>query len=83
MKVKGKVIPGYGVASGKGRDARYPEGTLKLQLPFFKERGLHLENYFLGTLNIDISPFTYKIGIPDYFFEAVDWSEHIPPENFY
>lgn len=83
MKVEGKIIPGYGVASGKGRDSRYPEGTLRLQYPFFKKRGLNLENYFLGTLNIDISPFTYKIGMPDYFFEAVDWSDHIPPENFY
>jgi len=83
MRVSGTIIPGYGVASGKGRDPRYPEGTLKLQNPFFKERGLDLEDYYLGTLNIDIAPFRYEIGKPTYFFEAVDWSEHIAPENFY
>jgi len=83
MKIKGKIIPGYGVASGKGQDPRYPEGTLRLQYPFFKERGLDLGDYFLGTLNIDISPFSYEIGKPNYFFEAIDWSKHIPPENFY
>jgi hypothetical protein len=83
IKVKGKVVPGYGVASGKGHDTRYPEGTLRLQYPFFKERGLDLGNYFLGTLNIDISPFHYEIKNPSYFFEAIDWSKHIPPENFY
>ncbi|MFT6796732.1 MAG: hypothetical protein ACJART_001876 [Maribacter sp.] len=83
MKVEGKIIPGYGVASGNGQDSRYPEGTLRLQYPFFKERGLDLGNYFLGTLNVDISPFRYKIKNPSYFFEAIDWSKHIPPENFY
>jgi hypothetical protein len=59
MKVKGTIIPGYGVASGKGHDTRCPEGTLRLQYPFVKERGLDLGNYFLGTLNINISPFRH------------------------
>ena len=71
MKIKGKIIPGYGVASGKGQDPRYPKGTLRLQYPFFKERGLDLGDYFLGTLNIDISPFSYERGKPNYFFEAI------------
>lgn len=82
-KVKGKIISGYGVASGKGQDPRYPEGTLRMQYPFFKQGGLDLGGYFLGTINVDISPFRYEIGKPTYFFEAVDWSKHIPPENFY
>lgn len=82
-KIKGKIIPGYGVASGKGKDKRYPEGTLRLQTPFFKERGLDLTKYFLGTLNVDIAPYSFEIKKPKYFFEAVEWSIHIPPENFY
>lgn len=82
-KIKGKIIPGYGVASGKGKDKRYPEGTLRMQHPHFKERGLDLGGYFLGTLNVDIAPYSFEIKKPRYFFEAVKWSSHIPAENFY
>lgn len=82
-KIKGKIISGYGVASGKGKDSRYPEGTLKMQYPYFKERGLDLTEYFQGTLNIDIAPHSFEIKKPKYFFEAIGWSSHIPPENFY
>jgi len=37
----------------------------------------------MGTINLDIAPFTYKIVRPKYFFENIAWSDHIPPENFY
>lgn len=83
IRIEGKIIPGYGVASGKGKDPRYPEGTLRIQYPYFKERGLDLDTYYLGTLNVDIAPKSYKVKKPEYFFEGIDWSEHIPPENFY
>ncbi len=82
-KIKGKIIPGYGVASGKGKDERYPEGTLRMQYDHFKKRGLDLGGYFLGTLNVDIAPYSFEIKKPKYFFEAIKWSSHIPPENFY
>ncbi|MEO0572760.1 MAG: hypothetical protein AAF039_13725 [Bacteroidota bacterium] len=83
MKISGKIIPGYGVASGKGQDPRYKGGTIRLQAPFFKERGLDLNPYFMGTLNVDISPLSYELGMPKYFFDNIDWSDHISPENFY
>ena len=35
ISVKGKVQRGYGVASGKSGDPRFPKGTLELQKPFF------------------------------------------------
>ncbi|SRR6056297_1415607 len=82
-KIQGKIIPGHGVASGKGKDARYPKGTLRLQSPYFKERGLDLNGYYLGTLNVDIAPNSFKIGKAKYFFEGIAWSDHIPSENFY
>jgi hypothetical protein len=81
--VEGKVISGYGVASGKGNDSRYPNGTLILQLPYFKEKGLDLSGFYRGTLNIDISPHTFTIKKPTYYLKDIDWSDHIPPENFY
>ena len=83
MKFRGKIKRGHGVASGKAGDPRYPEGTLKMQYPYFKDRGLDLSPYFLGTINLDIAPFIYEIRRPKLFLENVNWSEFIPPENFY
>ena len=81
--VSGKVQAGHGVASGKGKDERYPEGTLKLKFKHFLERGLDLSDYLMGTINLDISPYSYEIKKPKYFFRDIDWSDYIPPENFY
>lgn len=53
----GKVIAGYGVASGQGNDHRYPAGTIKLQMPYFLEHGIDLSRYFPGTLNVDLAPY--------------------------
>ncbi len=64
--VRGKIQSGHGVASGKGKDERYPEGTLKQQFNYFLERGLDLSNYFMGTINLDISPCSYEIKKPKY-----------------
>ena len=83
ISITGKVISGYGVASGKGKDNRYPEGTLKLQIPFFKERGLDLSAFFIGTINIDISPYQFSIKKYKYYFKEINWSIYITPENFY
>ena len=83
ISITGKVISGYGVASGKGKDKRYPNGTLKLQMPFFKERGLDLSAFFVGTINIDISPYQFSIKNYKYYFKEINWSKYIPPENFY
>lgn len=77
------VLAGHGVASGKGGDVRYPGGTLKAQLPYFKELGLDLAAYFQGTINFDIYPYQYQIKKAKHFFKAVNWSVHIPPENFF
>lgn len=81
--VRGEIKSGHGVASGKGKDERYPEGTLKQQFKYFLGRGLDLSNYFMGTINLDISPNTYEIKKPKHFFKNIDWSDYIPPENFY
>jgi len=81
--VRGEIKLGHGVASGKGKDERYLEGTLKRQFQHFLERGLDLSNYFMGTINLDISPCSYEIKKPKYFFKNIDWSNYIPPENFY
>ncbi|MGB5359336.1 MAG: hypothetical protein WBN27_05275 [Eudoraea sp.] len=37
----------------------------------------------MGTINLDISPCSYEIKKPKHFFKNIDWSDYIPPENFY
>ena len=83
MSIKGIVIKGHGVASGKANDPRYPLGTLSAQIPFFIELGLDLQEFYQGTINLDISPLEYKIVEPYKFFKEILWSEYIPAENFY
>ena len=83
MKVNAIVCQGHGVASEKAKDPRYPEGTLKAQYKYFLQKSLNLNQYFPGTINLDIAPYTFKIKKPKYFLENVNWSDYIPPENFY
>ncbi len=76
----GFLVEGYRVASGPSRD--YPYGALDRQRPIFKLRGLDLEGYFNGTLNIDIRPYTFKLIKPEFTFRHVEWTDLHPPENF-
>ena len=81
-KVMAEVVRGYGVASGKNFDARFPKGTIAMQLPFFEDRGLDLSSFHLGTLNIDITPYCYKFIHSSCCFEKIKWSNDLPPETF-
>ncbi|MEM9000818.1 MAG: hypothetical protein AAGB24_11190 [Bacteroidota bacterium] len=83
LTVNATVVEGYGAASGKKNDARYPSGTLAMQLPYFKDRGLDLSKFHRGTLNISIAPYRYEIRTPKHYFQKVTWTPHIPSENFY
>jgi hypothetical protein len=76
----GTLARGYRVASGPSRD--YPYGALDRQRPLFKARGLDLDGYFNGTLNIDIRPATFSMLRPQYTFEQVEWTDLHPPETF-
>ena len=78
----GFVKQGYGVASGKCNDIRFPEGTVSMQIPFFTQSGLDLSAFFPGTLNIFFPEHSYQLGKAQYFFPLVKWSNDLPPENF-
>jgi hypothetical protein len=82
VQVKGIIRPGHQVASGQSPQSPYPQGTIALQTPFFQSLGLDLTAFFAGTLNVEISPYSYQILAPEYTFLAVDWSACHPPENF-
>ncbi len=82
VQIKGKIKKGYGVASGKGGDKRFPNGTIEMQKPFFHKQGLDLEPYFSGTLNISIFPHQYSVKQAKYTFKNVKWAENEPAEDF-
>lgn len=81
-EIVGVVKRGYGVASGIAGDTRFPRGTLQLQIPHFKTLGLDLSDCHPGTINLDISPLTYTVGVPDYRFAQMRWSSDVPAETF-
>jgi hypothetical protein len=76
----GILARGYRVASGPSQD--YPYGALERQRPLFKARGLDLDGFFNGTLNIDIHPATFSMLKPQFTFPLVEWTDLHPPETF-
>jgi hypothetical protein len=80
MVVSGEIVAGYQVASGPSKD--YPYGTLEKQIPLFKQRGLDLERFHPGTLNVSIAPATFEMVNPEYTFRQVAWTDLHPPEDF-
>lgn len=80
VSLHGVIVQGYRVASGPSKD--YPYGALDRQRPFFKTGGLDLNDYFNGSLNIDIRPFEFKMEKPEFTFHHVEWTDLHPPEHF-
>jgi hypothetical protein len=76
----GILTRGHQVASRPSKD--YPYSTLEKQKPFFKSLGLDLYEYFNGTLNISIAPFTFRMSAPQLTFEFLEWTDLHPPETF-
>ena len=59
LRVTGVLMRGHEVASKKS--VHYPQGTIEMQAPFFKERGLDLSGFHRGTLNISVAPRRFRI----------------------
>jgi len=76
--LKGVVIIGHGVASGRAGN----QSTILLQKKYFKAQGLDLSHCFNGTINIDFAPLSIKSVKPDYYFEQVKWHQQVNAENF-
>ena len=78
----GRIRKGHGVASGSAASSPYPEGTLALQAAIFKLRGVDLQAYHRGTLNVDISPRRFELIRADVTLRDIRWTDRIPPEHF-
>ena len=73
---------GHQVASGLSCTSPYPAGTIAMQTPFFKERGLDLSDYYQGMLNLSIAPLQFEILLADYTLIEVNWAEGFAAEIF-
>jgi hypothetical protein len=80
ISVNGIVVKGHRVASRPSKD--YPYSTIEKQKPYFKERGLDLDAYFTGTLNISITHLRFEMLKPEFMFLDVAWTDLHPPEHF-
>jgi hypothetical protein len=78
----GIVMQGHGVASGRAKNSPYPQGSVAMQMPFFKALGLDLSDFWLGTLNVSIAPQAWTLLRADHCFERLAWTQLHPPETF-
>lgn len=79
---RGKIIRGHRVASGLNGNPQFPGGTIRMQLPVFKDLGLDLGKFYPGTLNISFAPNQYKVISPKLTFRDVIWHPADPAEDF-
>ncbi|MCI0336205.1 MAG: hypothetical protein L0226_01395 [Acidobacteria bacterium] len=80
QRITGVVVRGHEVASRKSE--HYPLGTIEMQIPYFKERGLDLSSFYRGTINVSIAPLTITLINPEYTFRSVKWTTAHPAEDF-
>lgn len=81
--VDGIVTKGHRLASAIDGGSPFGAGTIVLQAPIFKERGLDLSRCFLGTLNVSIEPKTRTMLMKEPTFRAVRWHKDYGSENFF
>ena len=80
--LSGVVVEGHRVASGMAEDSPYEDSSVRLQTPFFKERGVDIGGFFPGTVNVHVAPLMPKSIIYDTTLRQVDWHKSISPEDF-
>lgn len=82
LELKGTIVAGHQVASGRGTTTPYPDSALKLQSPHFLASGLDISPYYQATLNISLAQHNVLRVDGEYRFELVEWTPLHPPETF-
>lgn len=84
VRVHGRVVRGHGVAAGRGKDRRFPTGTLALQWPLFTAAAsdLPLDGLHRATLNVSTSPWHVEVVAAWWTISGVSWHPDVPPEDF-
>lgn len=80
--VAARVVPGHGVASGRNGNPKFPGGTLRMQADQFRERGIDLSAFHLGTVNVSIAPHSYGVLASRTTLRQVKWHPTDPAEDF-
>ena len=80
--ISATIVQGHRVASGLNGNPRFPGGTLHMQRPHFATLGLDLSAFYLGTLNVSITPMSYTVLKPKLTFENLKWHPTEPAETF-
>lgn len=81
-RFSGELTRGHRVASGLNGDARFPGGTIAMQMPFFRKLGLDLSAFHPATLNVSITPLKYETRRARHTFRQVRWHPVEPAEDF-
>ncbi len=82
VEVKGVVVEGHGIASGRSGGPRFPGGSIALQSPHFLAAGVDLSGYHPGTINISIAPRRYEVRKAAHTLRKLSWLPDYPPEDF-
>jgi hypothetical protein len=80
--ITARLVEGHRVASGLNGNPRFPGGTLRMQTPYFQERGFDISHLYLGTLNVSIAPLSYRVVKARHTFANVKWHPTEPTEDF-
>jgi hypothetical protein len=85
--VEGEVVPGHRVASGACNDARFPQGTLRPQLPFFRSAIGGFDDYlggeaYPGTINVRLPGRVVEPGTAEHRLPNIAWTTAFGPETF-
>lgn len=80
--IRGVIVEGGRVASGLSEKNPFPAGTIPLQAPFFKSRGLDISEFYPATVNVSIAPFNFQIVKPRYIFRNIKWTANYEAEHF-
>jgi hypothetical protein len=75
-------VQGHQVASGLADDSPFPLGTIEMQLPFFRNQGVNLDEIYAATINVSIAPRTFGLIAPKMTMENIKWSLDHDAETF-
>jgi len=80
--ITARVVSGHGVASGRNGNPRFPGGTLRMQADHLRQCGIDLSAFFLGTINVSIAPYRYRVVHPRHTIRQLKWHPTEPAEDF-
>ena len=82
QSIRAEIKQGHKIASGLAENSPYPEGSITMQIPHFKARGIDLSDYYPATLNLSIAPHAFEMLNPELTVPGVYWAKGFDAEDF-